>query len=219
MKISEIKETLSNRARLINAASVSSPDYSVIPSTSPTTPRTSTATTPVNSIPAKSNAYPSQNNSRQASVSKTSYNNIEDIIAHELVPGIDYAKIPGCGQKPALLKAGAERLATLLHLHTASEIINRVEYYEKQFVMYEVKTSVFDEAGNIISVGLGSCNTKELKYRGQYFANTLNTVIKIARKRSYVDGILSATGSSRSFTQDIEEGSQGHLDSRELKQA
>ena len=35
--------------------------------------------------------------------------------------------------------------------------------------------------------------------------NSLNTVLKMARKRSYVDAILSATGSSRIFTQDIEE--------------
>lgn len=147
--------------------------------------------------------------------------NIEDIISRELVPNVDYAKIPGCGQKPALLKAGAERLAAIFHLRTCSEVINRIEQYDKLFVLYEVKTTVYDSANNIIAVGIGSANTKEPKYTRQNFATTLNTVLKIARKRSYVDGILSATGSSRVFSQDIEDISSGTVDlvNHNLKEA
>ena len=147
--------------------------------------------------------------------------NIEDIISKELVPNVDYAKIPGCGQKPALLKAGAERLAAIFHLRTCSEVINRIEQYDKLFVLYEVKTTVYDAANNIIAVGIGSANTKEPKYARQNFATTLNTVLKIARKRSYVDAILSATGSSRVFTQDIEDIASGTVDlvNHQLKEA
>lgn len=36
-------------------------------------------------------------------------------------------------------------------------------------------------------------------------ADVYNTVLKIAKKRAYIDGILSATGASERFTQDIEE--------------
>lgn len=36
-------------------------------------------------------------------------------------------------------------------------------------------------------------------------ADTYNTVLKMAKKRAYVDGILSATGASDIFTQDIED--------------
>lgn len=36
-------------------------------------------------------------------------------------------------------------------------------------------------------------------------ADTYNTVLKIAKKRAYVDGVLSATGASDIFTQDIED--------------
>ena len=147
--------------------------------------------------------------------------NIEDIISKELVPNVDYAQIPGCGKKPALLKAGAERLAAIFHLRTCSEVINRIEQYDKLFVLYEVKTTVYDAANNIIAVGIGSANTKEPKYARQNFATTLNTVLKIARKRSYVDAILSATGSSRVFTQDIEDIASGTVDlvNHQLKEA
>ena len=138
--------------------------------------------------------------------------NIEEIISKELVPNVDYAQIPGCGKKPALLKAGAERMAAIFHLRTCSEVINRIEQYDKLFVLYEVKTTVYDSANNIIAVGIGSANTKEPKYTRQNFATTLNTVLKIARKRSYVDAILSATGSSRVFTQDIEDIASGTVD-------
>jgi hypothetical protein len=36
-------------------------------------------------------------------------------------------------------------------------------------------------------------------------ADTFNTVLKMAKKRAYVDGILSATAASDIFTQDIED--------------
>lgn len=152
---------------------------------------------------------------------ETALPNIEEIISKELVPNVDYAQIPGCGKKPALLKAGAERLAAIFHLRTSSEVINRIEQYDKLFVLYEVKTTVYDAANNIIAVGIGSANTKEPKYTRQNFATTLNTVLKIARKRSYVDGILSATGSSRVFTQDIEDIASGTVDlvNHNLKEA
>lgn len=56
-----------------------------------------------------------------------------------------------------------------------------------------------------MAVGLGSCNTKERRYQKGDFAANLNTVTKMAKKRSYVDAILTATHASGVFTQDIED--------------
>jgi hypothetical protein len=39
-------------------------------------------------------------------------------------------------------------------------------------------------------------------------ASQANTVLKMAKKRSFVDGILSITGASRIFTQDMEDGGE-----------
>jgi hypothetical protein len=130
---------------------------------------------------------------------------LESIIAKNLRAGVDYDTIPNCGRKPALLKAGAEHLAQIFKFKTTSEIVNRVEVFDKNFILYEVATKVYNASGEIIAVGLGSCNTLERKYIKQGLAMSLNTVLKMARKRSYVDAILSATGTSRIFTQDIEE--------------
>lgn len=130
---------------------------------------------------------------------------IEVVVAKYLKAGVDYAVIPGCGKKPALLKAGAEKLAEIYCLRSTSQIINRVENYSQMFVLYEVETTIYDSEGNILAVGLGSCNTKERRYQKGDFAANLNTVTKMARKRSYVDGILTATHASGVFTQDIED--------------
>ena len=130
---------------------------------------------------------------------------IEIVVAKYLKAGVDYAVIPGCGKKPALLKAGAEKLAAIYGYRSTSQVINRVERYDQLFVLYEVQTTIYDSEGNILAVGLGSCNTKERRYQKGDFAATLNTVTKMARKRSYVDGILTATHASGVFTQDIED--------------
>ncbi len=130
---------------------------------------------------------------------------IEAVISEHLRAGVDYNALPRCGKKPVLLKAGAEHLAAIFGFHTTSEVIHRSHLPEKNFMLYEVTTTVYDSDGNILAVGIGSCNTLETKYIKQGFAMSLNTVLKMARKRSYVDAVLSATGSSRVFTQDIEE--------------
>ena len=41
-------------------------------------------------------------------------------------------------------------------------------------------------------------------------ADTYNTVLKMAKKRAYIDGILSATGASDIFTQDVEDKAEGY---------
>lgn len=130
---------------------------------------------------------------------------IETVIKTHLKAGVDYDTIPNCGRKPTLLKAGAEHLAQIFKFRTTSEIVNRVEVLEKNFVLYEFKTTVYNANGEVVSIGYGSANTLERKFTKQGFAASLNVVLKIARKRSYVDAILSATSASRIFTQDIEE--------------
>ena len=131
--------------------------------------------------------------------------NIEAVVAEHLRAGVDYNTIPGCGRKLALLKSGAEVLCSVFGFSTQSEVINRVMELEKGFVLYEVSTTVYDGEGKVRAIGIGSCNSHERKYLKQGFAASLNTVLKMAKKRSYVDAILSATGSSRIFTQDIED--------------
>ena len=130
--------------------------------------------------------------------------NIEAIVAKHLKAGRDYDQLPNT-TKPTLLKSGAEILASIFGFRTTAKVINRVADYEKQFVLYEVQVTVFDKDNNIVAEGLGSCNSRERKYLKTDFATNLNTVLKIAKKRAFVDAILTATYASKVFTQDIED--------------
>ena len=129
---------------------------------------------------------------------------IESIVAKYLKAGRDYDRLPNT-IKPTLLKSGAEILAGVFGFRTSAKVINRVANYERQFVLYEVCVTVFDKDGNIAAEGLGSCNSRERKYLKTDFATNLNTVLKIAKKRAFVDAILTATHASHIFTQDMED--------------
>ncbi|MDR1328620.1 MAG: hypothetical protein LBK23_03380 [Oscillospiraceae bacterium] len=73
------------------------------------------------------------------------------------------------------------------------------------------------ESGSQIAYGIGSANSHEKKYRyrkdkstGELIENpdpadSVNTLIKMANKRAFVDATLKATGASRMFTQDAED--------------
>lgn len=144
-------------------------------------------------------------NSRAKAKSGAPLSDIEAIIAEHLRAGIDYTTLPKCGNKPVLLKGGAEHLASIFGFRTKSEIVHREFLPDTKFLMYEVSTTVYNSEGDIIAVGLGSANTLETRYIKQGLAMSANTVLKMSRKRSYVDAILSASSVSRIFTQDIEE--------------
>lgn len=129
---------------------------------------------------------------------------IETVIAKHLKAGRDYDRLPNTS-KPTLLKSGAEILADVFNFRTTAKVINRVENYDKQFTLYEVQVTVWNKDGNIVAEGLGSCNSRERRYLKTDFATNLNTILKMAKKRAFVDAILTATHASKVFTQDIED--------------
>ena len=76
-----------------------------------------------------------------------------------------YGVIPGCGKKPALLKAGAEKLILTFRLAprvSSQEIIdlgNNHREVRTRISLYHQTTERF------LGEGVGSCNTMESKYR------------------------------------------------------
>ena len=119
---------------------------------------------------------------------------IETIVGKYLKPQQDYAVIPHTN-KPTLLKGGAEKLAEHFDYDNPAT----------SFVQYEAKVIVYNREGDAVSEGYGSCNSSESKFLKQPFANRINTVLKISKKRAYVDAILTATCASSVFTQDMED--------------
>ena len=129
----------------------------------------------------------------------------QTLVRTQLTEGQDYGRIPGCGDKPALLKPGAEKITVLLGLRTRFEVIRQVEDFDGGFFFYSVRCSLVTSAGEVVSEGLGSCNTRESRFRRQDPYTAANVVIKMARKRALVDAALTVGSLSNIFTQDVED--------------
>lgn len=130
---------------------------------------------------------------------------LQSFVKEMMIPKVDYGFIPNC-DKPALFKSGAEKLCDIFGFSKQIEILNRVEDWEKGLFHYEVKTILINKrTGMIEAEGIGSCNSRERKYIKQDSYSIINTILKMAKKRAFVDAVLSATRSSGIFTQDIEE--------------
>lgn len=89
----------------------------------------------------------------------------QKVVQETLIKDLDYGIIPGTS-KPTLFKPGAEKLAKLHGLADEYEIIAKIEDWEMGFFFYNIKCKLRHLAsGIIISEGIGSCNSKEQKYR------------------------------------------------------
>src|SRR5690606_23849470 len=64
------------------------------------------------------------------------------------------------------------------------------------------------ESGLVIGSGMGSCSSLESKYISRP-RDLENTILKMAKKRAYVDATLSTFGLSDQFTQDVEDMAEG----------
>ena len=79
--------------------------------------------------------------------------------------GIDYGVIPGTGQKPTLFKPGAEKLTTLFKLSPSFLPLQSITDFDKGFFYFQYQCDLRDQQGNLVGSGIGSCNSKEKKYR------------------------------------------------------
>lgn len=197
MKINEIKNVLNSKVSTLNIQApmptTLAPKKNTAPAPTVKQPETKPAPKKVEPVPVTIEAVPGR-----------ATENIELVVAKILKANYDYGIIPGC-KKPSLLKAGAEKLAAYFGFSTSISIENRFENYDKRLVAYEVKVTVFDSTGRIIAEGIGAANSQERKFLKGDFFSQINTVIKIAKKRGFVDAILTATGASSIFTQDMED--------------
>lgn len=130
---------------------------------------------------------------------------LQSYVREHMVEGEDYGVIAGT-TKPTLFKPGAEKLNAIFGLAPIVEINNRVEDWDKGFVAYEVKVTLLNKRNNAVEAeGIGSCNSRERRYKNQDAANIANTILKMSKKRALIDATLSATRASGLFTQDLED--------------
>lgn len=130
----------------------------------------------------------------------------QKVIQSQLVEGHDHgAAFPG-SPKTSLLKPGAEKILMLLGLTSEYEIIEKIQDYDNGFFAYTIRC-VLTKGGQVITNGLGHCNSKEKKYDGDKQDKYMlgNTCLKMAKKRAQVDAALTVGSLSNIFTQDLED--------------
>lgn len=121
--------------------------------------------------------------------------------------GLHFGAIQGCGPKPVLLKPGAEVLAFAFQLTPKYEI--QQTNLDKGDREYLITCEIFHRpTGGYVGQGIGSASTMEKKFSRGNPADMYNTVLKMAKKRAFVDAILTCTAASDCFTQDIEDDPQ-----------
>lgn len=95
---------------------------------------------------------------------KSQINQVKELMANCMVEGVDYGRIPGCGDKPTLLQAGAQMVN--LMFGAAEDFEVQQQDLGNGHREYVVKCKLASKAtGEFIGSGMGSCSTMESKYR------------------------------------------------------
>jgi ssDNA-binding Zn-finger/Zn-ribbon topoisomerase 1 len=97
------------------------------------------------------------------------YQDVKDFIDSVLRVGVDYGTIPGAS-KPALFKAGAEKMCSFFGLQVHTLLVEKVEDWMgtdhggEPFFYYRYQVGLY-RGDLLIAQGEGSCNSWEVKYR------------------------------------------------------
>ena len=158
---------------------------------------------------------------------------MQSVVQKTLKKKHDFGEVPGTS-KPTLLKPGGEKICMLFGLNPEYEFLKTIEDYDKEFFSYNIRCTLFRN-GQPVAQGVGSCNSKEKKYRYinvdkvpdgyigpvEEFKNNygfikykinnpdicslVNTILKMAKKRAFIDAVLQVASLSEVFTQDMED--------------
>lgn len=89
---------------------------------------------------------------------------IQDVMKSVMREGEHYGKIPGCGDKPSLLKPGAEKLSTTFRLAPSYDITEKsLPNGHREYRLLCTLTHI--PTGVVFGQGVGSASTMESKYR------------------------------------------------------
>lgn len=119
----------------------------------------------------------------------------------------DFGVIPGTKQ-PSLFKAGAQKIANAFGLLQHFEVESAIEDPATPVFFYRVRCDLVkiaqDGTEYIFTTGHGSANTMESRNGRNSAWNAANATLKMAEKRALTAAVLSVSGLSDLFTQDLE---------------
>lgn len=96
---------------------------------------------------------------------------IQEAMEKAMTADVDYGVIPGTGNKPSLLKPGAEKLGVLFQLDV--QISNEKIWGPGDHLTVESKaTAYFIPTGQRVGFGEGMCSTREKKYGKRFGERT-----------------------------------------------
>lgn len=151
-----------------------------------------------------------------------------------LKPDYDYGVIPGT-QKPTLFKPGGEKICMMFGLHPEYDFLDTKEDYVKGFFAYNIKCTLYkgkqavaQGVGSCNSMErryryinsdsippnidpkkvqsfIDSYGRTKYKIQNPNIYDLTNTILKMAKKRAFIDAVLQVASLSEIFTQDLED--------------
>lgn len=121
--------------------------------------------------------------------------------------GTDFGVIPGTKQ-PSLFKAGAQKIANAFGLLQHFTVESSIEDAQTPVFFYRVRCDLVkiaqDGTEYVFTTGHGSANTMERRNGRNSPWDSANATLKMAEKRALTAAVLSVSGLSDMFTQDME---------------
>jgi hypothetical protein len=94
---------------------------------------------------------------------KKNHNKIQEVMKSVMKKDVHWGAIPGCGDKPALLKAGAETLFSTFMIGIEDPIIKDMSDGDEIRYIIIVR-GIYTPTGNFLGSGIGECSSKEDKF-------------------------------------------------------
>ncbi len=120
------------------------------------------------------------------------YNAVVDFTKQVMKADKDYGVIPGAGNKPTLLKPGAEKLCSLFGLAPKFSPLDHTVDFEKGLFYLQYECNLYRD-GVMVGSGIGSCNSMEKKYRyrqGERVCPSCGKPTIIKGKQEYGGGFI-----------------------------
>ncbi len=157
------------------------------------------------------------------------------VIQQNLKKDHDFGVIAGAGSKPTLLKPGGEKICMMFGLNPEYDFLEKTENYKDGFFAYNIRCTLFRNGqpvsqgvGNCNSMekkyryinadsvpeGMdpsmvekitNKYGTVKYKIPNPHIADLVNTILKMAKKRAFIDAVLQVASLSDVFTQDLED--------------